>query len=417
MWENGSMRSNRIVGLDIGTTRTCAVIAEVQGDVIRHHPELKILGVGQARTGGMRREVVTHIEETTESVRQALKEAELMAGVTVDRVYAGIGGDHIEARSSVGVVAVQGEEITEADVLRVHEVARAVALPPDRELLHAIPQEYRVDHQDGIKDPIGMAATRLETEVHLVSCSAAAAGNIRKAVSRAGYRVQELVLDPLASARAVLTEDEKEVGVAMVEIGGGTTDVTAYYEGKIQHISILPVGGITVTQDLVKGLSIPFAEARKLKETVAVAVAGLVDPTRTVEVPGPGPGQTRLVSLELIAHIVEARLDEMLGMVREQLEAKGLDAKLGAGFVLTGGSTALTGIVELAQQSFGAPVRIGFPREQLTGLADSVARPRFATAAGLALYGLDRFLETGEGSSTLASGVIGRMGAWLREFF
>lgn len=411
------MRSNRIVGLDIGTTRTCAVIAEVQGDVIRHHPELKILGVGQARTGGMRREVVTHIEETTESVRQALKEAELMAGVTVDRVYAGIGGDHIEARSSIGVVAVQGDEITEADVLRVHEVARAVALPPDRELLHAIPQEYRVDHQEGIKDPIGMAATRLETEVHLVTCAAAAAGNIRKAVSRAGYRVQELVLDPLASARAVLTEDEKEVGVAMVEIGGGSTDVAAYYEGKIQHLAILPVGGITVTQDLVKGLSIPFAEARKLKETVAVAMAGLVDPTRTVEVPGPGPDQTRLVSLELIAHIVESRLDEMLGMVREQLEERGLDSKLGAGFVLTGGSTALTGIVELAQQSFGAPVRIGFPRERLSGLADSVARPRFATAVGLALYGLDRFLETGEGSSTLASGVIGRVGAWLREFF
>jgi cell division protein FtsA len=392
------------------------VIAEVTGDVVRR-PELKILGVGQARTGGMRREVVTHIEETTESVRQAMKEAELMAGVTVDRVYAGIGGDHVEARSSTGVVAVQREEITEADVLRVHEVARAVALPPDRELLHAIPQEYRVDHQDGIKDPVGMTGTRLETEVHLVTCSAAAAANIRKAVSRAGYRVQELVLDPLASARAVLTEDEKEVGVVMVEIGGGTTDVAAYYEGKIQHLSILPVGGITVTQDLVKGLSIPFAEARRLKETVAVAVAGLVDPTSTVEVPGPGPGQTRHVALELISHIVEQRLDEMLGMVRDQLEARDLLAHLGAGFVLTGGSSAMQGIVELAQQSFGAPVRIGFPREQLTGLADAVARPRFATAAGLTLYGFDRFLETGEGSSTMASGVMGRVGAWLREFF
>jgi len=410
------MRSNRIVGLDIGTTRTCVVIAEVTGDVVRR-PELKILGVGQARTGGMRREVVTHIEETTESVRQAMKEAELMAGITVDRVYAGIGGDHVEARSSTGVVAVQREEITEADVLRVHEVARAVALPPDRELLHAIPQEYRVDQQDGIKDPVGMSGTRLETEVHLVTCSAAAAGNIRKAVSRAGYRVQELVLDPLASARAVLTEDEKEVGVVMVEIGGGTTDVAAYYEGKIRHLSILPVGGITVTQDLVKGLSIPFVEARRLKETVAVAVAGLVDPTSTVEVPGPGPDQSRHVALELISHIVEQRLDEILGMVRDQLEARDLLAHLGAGFVLTGGSSAMQGIVELAQQSFGAPVRIGFPREQLTGLADAVARPRFATAAGLTLYGFDRFLETGEGSSTLASGVMGRVGAWLREFF
>lgn len=340
-----------------------------------------------------------------------------MAGVTVDRVYAGIGGDHIRSRPSIGVVAVQGEEVGEGDVYRVHEVARAVALPPDRELLHAIPQEYRVDHQDGIKDPVGMAATRLETEVHLVTCSAAAAANIRKAVSRAGYRVQELVLDPLASARAVLTEDEKEVGVAMVEIGGGTTDVAAWYEGKIQHLDILPVGGIAVTQDLARGLSIPFAEARRLKETAAAARAALVDPARTVEVPGPGPHQGRQVSLELVCHIVEARLDEMLGMVREQLRRRGLLEVLGAGFVLTGGSTALPGILELAQQTLGGPVRLGIPGEQLAGLADAVARPRFATAAGLVLYGLDRFLETGEGSSTLASGVFGRMGAWLREFF
>jgi cell division protein FtsA len=410
------MRANLIVALDIGTTKTCAVIGELTGDV-RRRPGLKILGVGQARTSGMRREVVTHIEETTESVRRAVKEAELMAGVTVDRVYAGIAGQHIQAFSSSGVVAVSGEEVTASDVSRVHEVARAVALPPDRELLHAIPQEYMVDHQGGIKDPLGMAGTRLAAEVYLVTSASASTTNIRKAVSRAGYRVQELVLEPLASARAVLTEDEKEVGVAMVEMGGGTTDLAVFFEGKIRHVAILPFGGLTVTNDLVKGLSIPFAEAQKAKEQFGAAFAQMVDPQETVELPGPSPGQRRHVARELIAHIVEQRLDEMFGLVHEELDRADLLDKLGAGIVLTGGTTTLPGTVELAQQVFAAPVRAGRPEEGLTGLADSVALPRFATAVGLALYGADRFEETGEGASTLTSGLVTKVAAWLKEFF
>lgn len=410
------MRANLIAALDIGTTKTSAVIGELSGEPQRR-PGLKILGVGQARTSGMRREVVTHIEETTESVRKAVKEAELMAGATVDRVYAGIAGDHIQAFSSTGVVAVGGEEVGPQDVDRVHEVARAVALPPDRELLHAIPQEYRVDHQGGIKDPLGMAGTRLEAEVYLVTSATASTTNIRKAVSRAGFRVQELVLEPLASARAVLTEDEKEVGVAMVELGGGTTDVAVYYEGKIRHVGILPFGGLTVTNDLVKGLSIPFAEAQRAKEQFGAAFAQMVDPQETVELPGPSPGQRRHVARELIAHIVEQRLDEMFGLVQEELQRNQLLDKLGAGIVLTGGATAIPGIVELAQQVFAAPVRAGVPGDGLTGLADSVALPRFATVAGLALYGADRFLETGEGASTLTSGLVTKVAAWLKEFF
>ncbi|MCJ7628455.1 MAG: cell division protein FtsA [Longimicrobiales bacterium] len=410
------MRANLIVALDIGTTKTCAVIGELTGDV-RRRPGLKILGVGQARTSGMRREVVTHIEETTESVRRAVKEAELMAGVTVDRVYAGIAGQHIQAFSSSGVVAVSGEEVTASDVSRVHEVARAVALPPDRELLHAIPQEYMVDHQGGIKDPLGMAGTRLAADVYLVTSASASTTNIRKAVSRAGYRVQELVLEPLASARAVLTEDEKEVGVAMVEMGGGTTDLAVFFEGKIRHVAILPFGGLTVTNDLVKGLSIPFAEAQKAKEQFGAAFAQMVDPQETVELPGPSPGQRRHVARELIAHIVEQRLDEMFGLVHEELDRADLLDKLGAGIVLTGGTTTLPGTVELAQQVFAAPVRAGRPEEGLTGLADSVALPRFATAVGLALYGADRFEETGEGASTLTSGLVTKVAAWLKEFF
>lgn len=410
------MRSNLIAGLDIGTTKTCALIAELVGDS-RRHPELKVLGVGQSRSSGMRREVVTHIEETTESIRMAMKEAELMAGCSIDRVFAGITGEHIQSRTSIGVVAVGGDEIARGDVRRVHEVAQAVALPADRELLHAIPQEYIVDHQGGIKDPVGMSGTRLEAEVYLVTCGLQPATNIRKAVSKAGYRVQELILGPLASSRAVLTEDEKEVGVAMVEIGGGTTSIAAYYEGKIRHVGILPFGGITLTNDLVKGLSVPFAEAQRAKEMYGVAFAQLVDPQETVELPGPSPGQKRHVARELIAHIIEQRLDEMFGLVQADLERHQLFDKLGAGVVITGGTGALHGIVELAQQVFAAPVRAGVPGDGLSGLADSVTRAKFANVTGLALYGADRFHETGEGASTIASGMVGKVGAWLREFF
>jgi cell division protein FtsA len=409
------VRSNLIAGLDIGTTNTCAVIGEIIGDPRR--PGLTILGVGQARTGGRRGGMVTNIDEITESVRASMKEAELMAGVSVDRVYAGIGGDHIRATNSMGVVAISEDDVTADDVERVHIVARAVALPPDREMIHAIPQEYRVDNLRGIKDPVGMAGVRLEAEVFLVTCQITGSANICKAVNRVGYRVQELVLEPLAGGRAVLTEDEKEVGVAMVEIGASTTDVAAYYEGKVQHVAILPFGGSTLTADLVRGLSVPYAEARRAKEQYGIAFAQLVDPRETIEMPGPSPGQMRAVARELIAHIVEQRLDEMFGIVHQELESEGLLDKLGAGIVLTGGTVAIPGIVELAQQIFASPVRLGVPSEGLGGLADSVRRPRFAVAAGLALWGADRFAETGRGASTLTSGVFTKLGTWLKEFF
>ncbi|MBM4185262.1 MAG: cell division protein FtsA [Gemmatimonadetes bacterium] len=408
------MRANLIAGLDIGTANTCVVIGEVANDLRR--PGLTILGVGQARSGGLRGDLVTNIEEITESVRASMKEAELMAGVSVDRVYAGIGGDHVRASRSMGVVAIAEDEIAQDDIDRVHVVARAVALPPDREMIHAIPQEYRVDHQRGIKDPVGMQAVRLEAEVFLVTCQITASANICKAVNRAGYRVQELVLEPLAGARAVLTEDEKEVGVAMIEIGAATTDVAAYYEGKVQHVSILPFGGATLTADLVRGLSVPFSEAHKVKEHFGVALAHLVDPRETVPLPGPVPGQSRRVARELIAHVIEQRLDEVFGIVQGELQGAGLD-HLGAGIVLTGGGAALPGIVDLAQQVFASPVRLGVPSEGLSGLADSVHRPRFAVAAGLALWGADKFTETGRGASTVTSGVFTKLGTWLKEFF
>jgi cell division protein FtsA len=409
------MRPNLVAGLDIGSTKTCAVIAEVVA-----HPMggrgLKVLGVGQARTGGMRREVVTDIEGTTDSVRTAMKEAELMAGVSVERVYTGVAGEHIHGRTSKGVVAVSGEEISAADVKRVQEVARAVVVPADREVLHVLPQEYIVDEQTGIRDPVGMAGTRLEAEVYIITSSITATQNLRKAVSRAGYRIERTIHEPLATARATVTEDEKDVGIALVDLGGATTELAIFRDGKMRHIVSVPFGGGRVTNDLAKGLSITYAEAEKAKEKHGVAYTQLVDPRDTVELPGPGPGTTREVARELIAHIIEQRLDEILGMVAREIENAGEGATLGAGAVLTGGGARLEGAVEVAQHSFGMPVRVGVPGDGLLGLADSVRRPQFATATGLALFAAD-VVGDGAFGARLSENVAGRVVAWLREFF
>jgi cell division protein FtsA len=414
------MRPTVVAGLDIGSSKTAVVIAEVSGDAPQR-AQVKILGVGQARTTGIRREIVTDIEATTESVRKAVKEAELMAGVTVESLFTGIAGEHIHAWPSTGVVAVgRGDEITAGDVDRVHEVARAVVIPTDRELIHAIPQEYIVDAQDGIRDPVGMAGTRLEAEVFIVTGSSSAAQNIRKAVNRAGYQVAELVLEPIASSLAVMSEDEKEIGTALVELGGGTTDLAVFHERKVRHLASLPWGGATVTNDIAKGLSLPYAEAGRAKEKWGSARADLVSPTETFEMPGPAAGQTRHVARELLAHIVEQRLDEIFGLVAAELDRSGFSGQLGGGIVLTGGGASLAGIVELAERSFAAPVRVGIPGDGLGGLADSVRRPKFATAAGLAIYGSRRLVfDTPEGAIAGAGmqGVIKRMREWLTDFF
>ncbi|MBI4544479.1 MAG: cell division protein FtsA [Gemmatimonadetes bacterium] len=409
------MRPNIVAGLDIGSTKTCAVIGEVTSDAARRRV-LKLLGVGQARSAGVRREVVTDLEETTAGVRKAMQEAELMAGVSPGRIYAGVAGEHIQAGPSTGVVAVVGEEVAPADLKRVHEVARAVVVPADRELLHALPQEYIVDHQSGIRDPLGMAGTRLEAEVYIVTSSATATQNLRKAVERAGYRVDAFVHEPLATALAVLTEDERDVGVALVDFGGTTTELAIFREGKTRHLATLPWGGATLTSDLAKGLSVPFAEAERAKERYGIASAQLVDPRETVELPGPGPGAKRQVARELIAHIIEQRLDEVLGLVAREIESAGETGRLGAGVVLTGGSAALAAAVDLAQHVFGLPARIGVPAEGLTGLADSVRGPKFATATGLALYGAGTAGEAGV-LTAFAGGAVSRLVAWLKEFF
>jgi cell division protein FtsA len=418
------MRSQLVAGLDIGSSKTAVVIAEVAGDA-PHRAQVKILGVGQARTGGIRREIVTDIEATTESVRKAVQEAELMAGVKVERLFTGVAGEHIHAWPSTGVVAVgrgpAGDgEIKPGDVQRVQEVARAVPIPGDRDVIHAIPQEYIVDAQRGISDPVGMAGTRLEAEVFIVTGSTTAGQNIRKSVSRAGYEVAELVLEPLASALAVMSEDEKEIGTVLVELGGGTTDVAIFHERKIRHLASLPWGGATVTNDIAKGLSLPYAEAGRTKERFGVARADLVNPNESFEV-AMAAGQSRHIANELLAHIIEQRLDEIFGLVVAEIERSGLSAQLGGGVVLTGGGASLQGVVELAERSFAQPVRVGVPGDGLGGLADSVRRPKFATAAGLALYGSRRIIsDSPEGhpaTGASVSGAIRWMKDWLADFF
>jgi cell division protein FtsA len=411
------MESRIVAGLDIGSTKTAVVVADVSLD--SGQPRIKVLGVGQARTTGIRREVVTDLEATTDSIRLAVKEAELMSGVTIERLYTGIAGEHIHGRASTGVVAVGAQEIGTRDVERVHEVARAIVVPADREVLHAIPQEYIVDSQSGIRDPVGMAGTRLEAEVYIVTGSSSNAQNIRKAVERAGYHVAELVFEPIASSLAVLTDDEREVGVALVELGGGTTDVTLFFDRKIRYLTALPWGGATVTNDIVKGLSLPYAEAGRAKESWGAARASLVDPNEAFEVPGGAPGEVRQIARELLAHIIEQRLDEIFGLVAEQIERSGFAERLSGGVVLTGGSAAMEGIRELAESTFTGPVRIGIPGDGLVGLVESTRAPKFATAAGLALYGARRAsaeMVEGDASGSPAT-VIRWVRDWLNDFF
>lgn len=401
-----------VAGLDIGSTKTCAVLLEVAREEGRA-PVYRVLGVGQSRTGGVRRDVVTDLEETTAAVRVAMKEAELMAGVRAERVYAGIAGNHIDANLSTGVVAVGGGEIGVGDVERVHEVARAIVVPSDREVLHVLPQEYRVDGQAEIRDPVGMAGTRLEAEVYIITCGATAAANLRKAVSRAGYRVEAFVHEPLATARAVLTDDEREVGVALADLGASTTELAVFRESKTRHLATIPWGGAAISNDLVKGLSVPFAEAERAKVQYGVASAQMVDPRESVDLPGPGPGAHREVARELIAHIIEQRLDEILELAVAEIERAGESEDLGAGIVLTGGGSELTGAGDLAQHVFGLPARIGTPGTDLGGLADAVRKPRFATASGLALFGAETRMAGGGGMP----GAFGKLVTWLKEFF
>lgn len=404
----------RLAGLDIGSTATTAVLIET-GPAWDGAPDAaRVLGVGVAHTEGVRNRNVTHIEAATESVREALRDAEDMAGLEAGTVYAGVAGDHVDVGASAGVVAVSGEEIGQGDLDRVHEVARAIVIPPDRELLHAIPQDYTVDGQAGIQDPRGMEATRLESEVCVVTAGTTACQNLRKAIDRAGYRTEELVYAPLATSLAVLSDDDRKAGVALLEIGAAATEMMVYRDSRLHLVATLPWGGLTVTNDIVKGLGIPLSDAEDLKRSHGNASTRTVEAEEKLQIAGPTPGRQREVSRELLAHIIEQRLDEVFGLVYEALEEKEMLGELPAGVVLTGGGANLEGIVELAQTVFNMPVALGRPGIGLDGVVETIRDPRLSTAAGLALYGRMRARETGGG---VALRTFSRLTDWMRDFF
>jgi cell division protein FtsA len=419
------MNPERIIaGLDIGSSKTTALIAQAVGGDGKSAPTLKILGVGQARTTGLRRGVVSDIEETTRSIKKAVEDAERMSGTKIDTIYAGIAGEHVRAMISKGIVAVNGDEISKADVDRANDVARAQPVPQDRELLHAIPQEYSVDKNQGIRDPIGMIGTRLETEMYLVTIGASPAMNLRKSVERAGYHVRELVLEPLASSLSVLTEDEKELGVALVEMGAGTTDIAVFHEGKIRHLGTVNYGGNNVTSDIVQGIGVTQADAERLKEKYGCAYEPLVDPTDVIQLPSTVAQGDRHVPREVLAHIIHQRMDEIFNLVLSEIERAGFAQRLNGGVVITGGAAAMQGVAELAADVFGTGVRIGSPAENIGGLSDSVDAPRFATVVGLALYGAHRsaagFAPSGRHRALAGAGVdrfTRRLKSWLEDFF
>ncbi len=411
-----------VAALDIGTAYTTAIVAAVHGDLPRT-PTLRVLGVGHTRTMGLRRGVVSDIEEATRSIRKAVEEASRVAGVTPDSLYVGIAGEHVRAMCSTGVVAISGNEIMRTDVDRVNEVARAMAIPQDRELLHAIPQEYRVDKTDGIRDPVGMIGTRLETEMYLVTIGSSPAMNLRKSIERAGYKTRELVLEPLASALAVLTEEEKELGVILLELGAGTTDLAVFHEGKIRHLGTIPYGGNAVTSDLVQGLGITNNDAEQLKEAYGCAYEPMVDSEQVIAMPASASHGERHISRELMTHIIHQRMDEIFDKVQREVQTAGFAGRLNAGIVLTGGGAALEGVSELAADVFGLGVRVGVPGDNVGGLVEQIAEPRFATAVGLALYGAHRVALggviarrpslTGAGVDKLAT----RVKTWLQDWF
>jgi len=416
------MADRRLVaGLDLGSTKTCAVIAELAGDLPRA-PLAKILGVGIAKNSGVRRGMVRDIDETTRSVAAALKDAERMAGARVPDVACGIAGEHVSARGSTGVVAVSGEEITPQDVARVNEVARAVSLGRDNELLHDIPQEYKIDQQEGISDPVGMTGTRLEVEMYLVTVQSTAAQNLRKSVQRAGYRVADIVLEPLAASYAVLTDDEKELGVALVEVGGSSTGVAIFHEGKIRHLASLKFAGGHVTSDLVQGLSVTQSDAERLKERHGAAYTPLVDAGEMVTLPSTAGQGARTASRELVAHIIHQRVDEIFQLVGREFERAGYaGGRLPAGVVLSGGTAHLPGMVELAREVFAAPVRAGHPEQGISGLVDSVQAPRYAVPVGLVLYAARKSAGGGSAPGVLFGGapekLFGPLKRWLQDFF
>lgn len=409
--------NNIIVGLDIGTTKIAAVIAEMGNS-----GTLNIIGVGTHPSEGLRRGVVINLDKTVNSVQKAVKSAELMAGVEVSSVYTGICGDHIRSLNSRGVVAISktDHEIINEDVNRAIDAAKAISLPMDREILHIIPQEYIVDDQDGIKDPVGMAGIRLEVDAHIVTGAVTSAQNIYKSVHRAGLKINDLVLQPLASSYAVLGDDERELGVVLIDIGGGTTDIAIFFEGSIRHTAVVGLGGKNVTNDVALGLRTPVDQAERIKLEEGCAFAPLVPKDETIEVPGIGGRPPRRVSKSILASIIQPRMEEILYLALREVKKSDYLDMMTAGIVMTGGCALLEGAVELAEQIYDMPVKIGTPMG-FGGLVDAAKSPTLATGVGLTQYGMKQKynpeLDYNNDDSKLFNAIFSRMKKWFTEFF
>jgi cell division protein FtsA len=373
--------NNVLVGLDLGTTKVCAIVGAIKDD-----EQVDIIGIGISPSHGLKKGVVVNIDSTVESIKKAVHEAELMAGVEINAAYVGISGNHIKGMNSRGVAAIKNREVGPADVARAIDGARAVNIPMDQQILHVLPQEFIIDDQEGIRDPHGMSGTRLDVKVHIITGAVTAIQNIVKSCSRAGLHVNDLVLQPLASSRAVLTSEEQELGVVVVDIGGGTTDMAFFLEGSLWHTEVLPIGGNHLTNDIAIGLRTPASEAEKIKIKYGCALSSLVKHEESLDVPSVGGRPPRLLSRQILCEIIEPRVEELFGMVQQRLKKTGFEDMFASGVVLTGGTALMEGAQDAAERYLGLPIRRGTPRN-IGGLMDVVNSPIYATGVGLVLYG------------------------------
>ncbi len=404
----GSIGNRMIVGLDIGTSKVVSIVGEVS-------PEgtVEIIGIGSHPSRGLKKGVVVNIESTVQSIQRSVEEAELMAGCQIHSVFAGIAGSHIRSLNSHGIVAIRDREVFQPDIDRVIDAAQAVAIPADQKILHILPQEYVIDTQEGVKEPLGMSGVRLEAKVHLVTCAVNAAQNIEKCIRKCGLEVEDIILEQLASGYAVLTEDEKELGVCLVDIGGGTTDIAVFTDGAIRHTAVIPIAGDQVTNDIAMALRTPTQNAEEIKMKYACALASLAGENETIKVPSVGERRDRDLSRQALAEVVEPRYDELFTLVQAELRRSGFEDLIAAGIVLTGGSSKMEGAVELAEEIFHMPVRLGKP-QGVTGLSDIVRNPIYSTAVGLLLYGAKQQGGTRVIPTTSAfSGLVAKIKGWF----
>jgi|TARA_B110000261_G_scaffold70480_1_gene82210 cell division protein FtsA len=407
-----------IVGLDIGTSKVVAIVAAPILDAGPSENALEIIGIGSHPARGMKKGVVVNIESTVQSIQRAVEEAELMAGCQIHSVYAGIAGSHIRSLNSHGTVAIRDKEVTQGDIERVVDAAKAVHFPGDQQLLHVMPQEYIIDNQEGIREPIGMSGVRLEAKVHLITGAVSAAQNISKCIERCGLSVDGIILEQMASSYSVLVEDEKELGVCLVDIGGGTTDIAIFVDGAIRHTAVIPIAGDQVTNDIAVALRTPTQYAEEIKMKYACALTQLAREDETIEVPSVGDRPPRQLARQTLAEVVEPRYEELLTLVQAELRRSGFEELLAAGVVLTGGSSKMEGVIELAEEVFHLPVRLGLP-QHVGGLVEAVKNPIHATGVGLLLFGNEM---EGIGQSEIKSGngineVFKRMKSWFQGNF